>query len=107
MKEIPIVGKRGNGLVALIDDEDYELVSKHRWNIFVRKNELKARTSIKIEGTWKSVFMHRLIMGSPENMEIDHKNHNGLDNRKENLRICSRRENLANRRPWGTLSKYK
>ncbi len=42
----------------------------------------------------KQVYMHRVIMGNPPGKEIDHINHNGLDNRKRNLRICQHRENL-------------
>jgi flagellar basal body rod protein FlgC len=42
--------------------------------------------------------MHRLIMNTPDGMDTDHINSNGLDNRRQNLRICTHAENLANRK---------
>lgn len=41
--------------------------------------------------------MHRLIVGAPTGMDVDHINHDTLDNRKSNLRVCSHSENLRNR----------
>lgn len=51
-------------------------------------------------GTKLQAF-HRLICDVSEGFEVDHINHNGLDNRRANLREVTRRENLANRRPNG------
>jgi hypothetical protein len=42
--------------------------------------------------------MHRLILGAPDDMHVDHVNGNGLDNRRNNIRIASRAENMANRK---------
>ena len=44
----------------------------------------------------KKVFMHRLVLGYREGLDVDHINGNGLDNRKCNLRICSHSKNIAN-----------
>lgn len=52
-------------------------------------------------------LMHRYIMNTPEDMETDHINHDTLDNRKNNLRICTRSENMANTFSRGGSSKYK
>lgn len=46
----------------------------------------------------KSVRLHRYIMDSPENKIVDHINHDKTDNRRENLRICSVRENNLNKK---------
>lgn len=51
--------------------------------------------------------MHRLIMNTPEGMLVDHINHDCLDNRKSNLRICTHAENARNKRPVIGTSKYK
>ena len=59
-------------------------------------------------GDLRDQYLHRVIMNCPEGMVVDHKNHNPLDNRKENLRICSYRENGLNRgRPRNNITGYK
>ncbi|MCE7699722.1 MAG: HNH endonuclease [Methanobacterium paludis] len=50
----------------------------------------------------KTIIMHRLIMGAPKGMVVDHINHNGLDNRKSNLRVVTHRQNMQNRKNKGT-----
>jgi len=84
----------------LYDEEDKELVLSHRWSLKHSSSKQKktfyyARTYI--DG--KSITMHRLIMGNPIDMEIDHINHDTLDNRRGNLRIVTHKENMANRKP--------
>lgn len=51
--------------------------------------------------TAKGLRMHRLIMNAPKGMVVDHINHNKLDNRRENLRICTNAENTRNRKIQG------
>ena len=88
-----------NGLVALVDSQDADLVVAHTWRPqIVRGGEITyARTTIE-EST---LTMHVLVMGKPW---VDHINHNGLDNRRVNLRPSSRSQNGANRRKLGTFS---
>jgi hypothetical protein len=83
------------GEVALVSKQDYNSISSYNW---YRKKVAKdgweniyAQTNI--DGT--SVSMHRLIMDFP-NDEVDHINGDGLDNRRENLRLCSHSQNLCN-----------
>jgi hypothetical protein len=86
------------GKHALVDDEDYESVSKYKWCAHItRKKYSYATRNVKVNGKYKTISMHRLIMLCPDNMQIDHINHNGLDNRKKNLRICKPRQNCMNR----------
>jgi len=80
---------------ALIDDEDYQLVSQYRWRWFEGRNQ--AITTLKYP---VSITMHRFILNAPKGSEVDHKNGNGLDNRRANIRICTRSENMRNRRAW-------
>lgn len=81
------------GKVAKIDDEDLDKISICSWSFdrYARANvwnkELK-RYEIK--------YMHRVITGAPKGMDVDHINGDRLDNRKANLRVCTRSENLHN-----------
>jgi len=89
-----------DGRVALVSNEDYAALSAVCWHVstsgyVVNRNGSKApvRTTLR---------MHREVMRLhgveiPDGQEVDHINHNRLDNRFENLRLCSRSQNLANR----------
>lgn len=96
------------GLFALVDGEDYERLNQRKWfftqtgnNTYVTHQERQAKY------VYKTIYMHRKIMNPPRNMEIHHINHNGLDNRKANLRICTPQQNHSNRRKFKGKSKYK
>lgn len=80
----------------LIDDEDYDLVSKYIW--YASPNTVGGfYASTKIKDTNSTLYSHRLIMGFPKGMVVDHINHDTLDNRKSNLRICTQSQNAFNR----------
>ena len=88
MKKLPIWRKGKIYKYALIDDADWDKVSKYKWRW----------TGGSATGYAQMVLsLHRFIMNPPEDKQIDHKNRDGLDCRKENLRVCTRLENLANR----------
>ena len=96
MIEIPLT----QGQVALIDDEDFELVSQYKWYAHwdPHTKSFYARTNIrKSDGTRTMLRMHRLITDAKKGEEVDHINHDTIDNQKENLRICTRSENGCNR----------
>lgn len=80
---------------AVIDEEDYSIVSKLKWRaVFNGFTWYAISTYHK-----KTVYMHRLIMKEAETcVHIDHINSNGLDNRKENLRSCNGSQNNMNRK---------
>ena len=90
---------------AMVDREDYEEVNKHRWHISGGANTNYTATRINR----KKIRMHRLVMNPKKGECIDHVNGNGLDNRKENLRICSHMENnrAIPKTKNKTSSKYK
>lgn len=83
------------GLFAIVDDEDYEFINSFKW---CASNSGRGRFYAQRKDNRKTVFMHRLIMKlTDKNLNIDHINHNTLDNRKINLRICSKTENARNK----------
>lgn len=96
VKEIPITKEA----VALVDEDDYEYLAQFKWHLH---SAGYAITSIK----GKKKYMHRLILSAKKGEIVDHANHNTLDNRKENIRICTHRENLRNSRNFGGRSKYR
>lgn len=97
---------------ALIDDEDFDLVMKrplypyqklkiNKWVIKQSKHLYYATCSWRTHlGGWTSMRMHRLILGltHTDRLIIDHKNGDGLDNRRANLRVCTQSQNMANSR---------
>lgn len=95
VKEIKLGGKQAQGRVALIDDDDYERISKYNW---WSCNNGYAIAKRKVDGEFKQFKMHRFIMGEPEGKIVDHVNRNTLDNRKENLRITDNSGNAWNKR---------
>lgn len=100
MKYITLTqGKR-----AIVDNEDFDNLNKQKWCI--TKGVVTDYAYCKKGG--KAIYMHRVIMGATKGIEIDHRNHNGLDNRKSNLRPCTHGQHQRTRRPYkGTSSKYK
>lgn len=92
-KEIPLT----KGYVALVDDEDYEWLSQWKWfAIEAGRNHVYAQRTILVDGKKRGLAMHRLIMGEPQDMWVDHINRNTLDNQRSNLRLATPRENIIN-----------
>lgn len=94
------------GKVALVDDEDYAWLSHHKWSAWkspVAKDYWKAVRGVTIgRASRQIIMMHREIMKPPEHEEVDYINHNPLDNRRCNLRICGPDKQVLNRRPSTT-----
>jgi len=80
-----------NGDEILIDTDDYEIVKDYTWWIGAKGY---AVTDVRQGDRYKRILMHRLIMEPRANMEIDHINHNKIDNRRSNLRECTTKENV-------------
>ena len=101
MKEIQLT----QGKVVLVDDEDFDWLSKSNWHY---SKGYAVRTSTKESGKQRTILMHREIIKTPDGMETDHINGNGIDNRRENLRICTGSENRRNKkRNRKNISGYK
>lgn len=97
------------GLYALVDGKDYEWLAQYNWHAAKDRNTFYAYRCIRtLEGKQKRKPMHQDILGRVPNLETDHINHNGLDNRRVNLRLVTTAENQQNQRPKrGYTSKYK
>lgn len=103
MKEIQLT----RGFITQVDDEDYEYLNQFNWHILVKGNNIYATTTKKNSKDIGTRLMHRWIMKNPKGMFIDHKDGNGLNNQKNNLRVCTVGQNNMNRFiTWGK-SRYK
>lgn len=100
--------KLTKGKYAFVDDADYEFLNQWNWhfktgyahrNQYLKGDNIKSRKRI-------SIYMHRLIMNTPIEMFTDHINGNSIDNRRSNLRICTKAENCRNRINITNPSKY-
>ncbi len=90
MKEIHLKG----GLISQVDDGDFDLVSRRSWNARIWDGLTHARTTVTRKGVSKTVFMHNMIMGGDG--IIDHRDGNGLNNQRHNLRRVTNAQNLQN-----------
>ena len=106
-KQIPL---RNSSLTVLVDDEDYDWLAQFSWyphrrcvrSRFGRNEFYAARSSAK-----GVVLMHREIMQTPTGMKTDHRNNNGLDNQRHNLRIANSSQNGTNTRPRVNATGYR
>jgi hypothetical protein len=84
------------GKKIVVDDEDLSHLSRFKWRHDSQGYVVRSRRVSETQIRTKNVYMHREIMGFPDGLEIDHINLDKLDNRKENLRICTRLQNARN-----------
>jgi len=94
------------GKVALVDVEDLRLLADYRW---CADNHHERYWKARGGSGSNKVYMHRLLLGARGGQLVDHINHDCLDNRRINLRICTTAQNGANRRKQreATSSRYK
>lgn len=93
------------GLVAVVDEADFELLSAFAWYAHKGRNTWYARTDIGGRKNRRRIYMHRMLLGVPM---VDHMDGNGLNNRRANLRPASDSQNQSNRRKAaGTASDFK
>lgn len=100
--------KLRDGDITLVDEEDFAELSKWRW---YSRNGYVLRVMLSSEEGYhrgRKVSMHRVIMNCPNGFEVDHIDGNGLNNRRENLRVVTHLQNAANKRSnANTSSKYR
>lgn len=103
MKKIPLT----QGQFALVDDEDYDWLNQWKWYAY------KSRNTFYVECCQRGrrVKMHRMILGLKygDGKQIDHKDGNGLNNQRHNLRVCNYSQNNFNKGPQKriTSSRFK
>jgi HNH endonuclease len=92
MKEITLTQET----VTLVDDEDFEWLSRHIW--FFAKG-YAARGARSLWGKLYLIYMHRVIMEAPKGFVVDHRDCNKLNNQRANLRLVTPRQNCYNKPP--------
>ncbi len=92
-----------NGMECLVDDEDFLALSAESWMSFTNGKGGAFYAICRRTGK----RMHRLLLSAKSGQLVDHKNGNGLDNRRENLRLVNASQNNANRRKVRAKSGYK
>ncbi len=105
MKEIKLT----QGKVAFVDDSDFDFLNRFNWCATKCGNKFYAtRMRDRIKGEKKSnILMHRVIMDAKSGELVDHGDFNGLNNQKNNLRVCTKAQNNTHRQPNSkTSSKY-
>lgn len=95
IQQIKLSNDRG---IVIIDDQDLDLVSAYKWSLHSQGYAVSGK-----------ILMHRLILGVVDNpaVQVDHRNHCKTDNRRANIRVCTRSENLRNSRKLKGISQYK
>ncbi len=93
MKKIPLT----KGKYAIVDDDDYNVIGQVSW----------CYANVGYAVNSKLGYMHRCIMKPAPGLQVDHINHDKLDNRKSNLRVCTNAQNTANRPKMKSKSGYK
>jgi len=92
------------GRFTIVDAEDYDRLAEHKWYVSDNRGLFYAQR----QQNGRTIRMHRVILNIPPGLLCDHKNHNTLDNRRCNLRICTQAQNHYNQLPRdGGTSRYK
>lgn len=97
MKQIKLT----RGHITLVDDDDFEWLNQYKWHVDFARNGRKYAVRMETRnGKRCYVAMHREILGLKNRLEYtDHRDNDGLNNQRYNLRRCTCRQNLANQPP--------
>lgn len=87
------------GKFALVDDGDFDSVNRWKWS-FQKMPTVDgyAVRVVKENGRYRKIYLHRFLCGFPTGKVIDHVDGDGLNNQRENLRVCVQHENISNQR---------
>jgi hypothetical protein len=92
VKTIPLT----KGMVALVDDGDFEFVSHWSWYASEVHGNFYARRDVQVGGKRKRLYLHRILAGAAPGQNVDHKDRCTLNNQRHNLRACSQTQNMGN-----------
>jgi hypothetical protein len=98
--EMKFVSVRNSSRPAMVDDEDFDRINQRTWRLAKNSNKRKVAYAVsdrRIRGKVVKVLMHREVLCLSGDELVDHRNRDGLDNRKANLRIASASQNQGNR----------
>lgn len=97
------------GGTTLVDDDVFEWASKFNWHAGKRKNTTYAIRTIKRKGKTFKILLHREILQAPKDLQVDHRDGEGLNNLRENLRLATSAQNKYNmhNRRKGKTSRFK
>lgn len=95
------------GYEATVSNRDFPRVSKHSWCVCFGSTKVYAQANIKINGKWTRILMHRFILNARSDQMIDHKDRNGLNNTRSNIRLSTRGQNQHNSGPRKGGSRFK
>ena len=97
------------GKIAIVDEEDFERLSKYKWCTRKGGNTFYAiRWGPRVDGKRRVILMHREILGlKPGDPDVDHRDGNGLNNQKKNLRIATKSQNAMNQQKTRGTSRFK
>lgn len=102
MKQIPLT----KGYVALVDDADYEAVSKFKWYARIQRRTVYAeRVAYAPDNKQTTIMLHRFILSITDpQIDVDHEDHNGLNNQRYNLRSTNASGNGGNAQKTSSLT---
>lgn len=97
-RKIPL----SQGYVAIVDDIDYERVSQFKWTVMLAYGDSKNRTPYayrpdRSSGKQVNILLHRFILDAPKGVKVDHKDLDGLNCTRENIRLATTSQNQHNR----------
>lgn len=91
--------KASKWAIVLVSIDDVDRLSHRKWTLVTpKRGYFYARSEKLARESGTAGYIHREVLSAPSGVLVDHINHNGLDNRRSNLRLASRADNLANRK---------
>ena len=91
-----IIRRNGDRYEVLIDDEDEALYDSYIWHVDPRRCTPYVLGRKRKSEDRRKKILHRVLLDPPRHLDVDHINNSGLDNRRCNLRACTRSENNMN-----------